>query len=135
RTRAAQALHRLTRRSSGSGRSSGSPKRRSCRSPQRRGDEVTPNLVLKTQGLHVEFPTPSGPLRAVDGVDLELHSGETHALVGESGCGKSTLARSLVRLQEITRGDAWVLGKSINARTDRRWLSRQVQVVFQDPDA
>ena len=91
--------------------------------------------IVKTQELHVEFPTPAGPLRAVDGVDFELYSGETHALVGESGCGKSTFARSLMRLQEITRGTATVLGRNIDAQTDRRWLSRQLQIVFQDPDA
>lgn len=91
--------------------------------------------VVKTQALHVEFPTPAGPLRAVDGVDFDLYAGETHALVGESGCGKSTFARSLMRLQEITRGTATVLGRNIDAQTDRRWLSRQLQIVFQDPDA
>lgn len=96
---------------------------------------MTKELVLTARDVHVDFVTSRGVLRAVDGVDFDLYSGETHALVGESGCGKSTFARTLVRLQEITRGRVSVADKPIDARTDRRWLSRQLQIVFQDPDA
>ena len=61
--------------------------------------------LLKVEGLHKHFPIRRGVLRrqvgeirAVDGVDLELETGETLSLVGESGCGKSTTGRLLVRL-------------------------------------
>ena len=54
--------------------------------------------VLQVENLQVHYPTPSGPVRAVDGVSFSLTPGEKLGLVGESGCGKSTMALSLLRL-------------------------------------
>ena len=53
-------------------------------------------MTLDVRGLSVEYRTPAGPLRAVDGVDLAVASGTVLGLVGESGCGKSTLARAVM---------------------------------------
>jgi peptide/nickel transport system ATP-binding protein len=54
--------------------------------------------ILEITDLQVQFPTPRGPFTAVDGVSLQLGSGERLGLIGESGSGKSTLALALMRL-------------------------------------
>src|SRR5947208_6816147 len=56
------------------------------------------DAVLKVEDLTVAYATDSGPVVAVDHVDLELARGEFLAIVGESGCGKSTLLYSIARL-------------------------------------
>ncbi|MDQ2644876.1 MAG: ATP-binding cassette domain-containing protein, partial [Myxococcota bacterium] len=71
-------------------------------------------ILFEVRDLCVHFPGPSGSVRAVDGVDLDLYSGETVALVGESGCGKSTLARALVGLSPVTRGSVRFRGEALD---------------------
>lgn len=75
------------------------------------------------------------PLRAVDGVSIEVRRGRTLGVVGESGCGKSTLARMMVGLLRPTAGSIELDGRSVEelAREDRKALHRKVQMVFQDP--
>jgi ABC-type oligopeptide transport system ATPase subunit len=75
------------------------------------------------------------PLRAVDGVSIEVRRGRTLGVVGESGCGKSTLARMMVGLLQPTAGSIELDGRSVEelAREDRKALHRKVQMVFQDP--
>lgn len=87
---------------------------------------------IELTGLTKEFRAPSGTgrIRAVDGVDLAISSGESVALVGESGSGKSTIARMLVRLETPTAGTITVDGTPVASRKD---LSRRIQMIFQDP--
>src|SRR6266571_511625 len=54
--------------------------------------------VLEVNELQVHYPTPRGPLKAVDGVSFELGHGERLGLIGESGSGKSTIALALMQL-------------------------------------
>ena len=54
--------------------------------------------ALRVEDLKVYYWTARGPIKAVDGIDLEVRKGERFGIVGESGCGKSTTAMSLLRL-------------------------------------
>jgi oligopeptide/dipeptide ABC transporter ATP-binding protein len=71
-------------------------------------------------------------LHALDGVDLELRTGEIVGLVGESGSGKSTLAGVLVGGVSPTGGQVLLDGRAVTAHRDRS-MRRRVQMVFQDP--
>ena len=96
--------------------------------------------VLSIRDLHREFlERPGGGkvrrIQALRGVDLDLHSGECLALVGESGCGKTTLARVVLRLLNATRGSVLFRGREVFGFGPRELMAyrRSVQIVFQDP--
>lgn len=77
--------------------------------------------LARVRDAHVHF----GTARAVDGVSLEVGTGEVVALVGESGSGKTTLVRAIQGLQPLTSGSV-EFGDEIGSRAG-------VQMVFQDP--
>jgi multiple sugar transport system ATP-binding protein len=68
-------------------------------------------------------------VRAVDGVDLTVESGEFVVLVGPSGCGKSTLLRMIAGLEEVTRGTVSIDGRDVTNLSPRE---RDVAMVFQN---
>jgi len=96
--------------------------------------------LLEIEGLHTQFPTARGTVRAVDGVDLRIEAGEIVGLVGESGSGKSVLAQSVMGIVEepgeITAGDVRLHGRSLPGMAESELRSvrgAEVSMVFQDP--
>ena len=80
------------------------------------------SVVVELNALRKQFATSRKMVvRAVNGVNLRVHKGETLGIVGESGCGKSTVARMLLGLEKPTSGDIFIAGLA--------------QMVFQDPAA
>jgi peptide/nickel transport system ATP-binding protein len=106
---------------------------------------MTEDPLLEVKGLKKHFDQAdgfvdkllgdTGAVRAVDGVDLTVDSGETLAVVGESGCGKSTLGRTLLKLDQPTAGTIRFDGDDVTDLSDRemRPYRQRMQIVFQDP--
>ncbi|HET6738569.1 MAG TPA: ABC transporter ATP-binding protein [Kribbella sp.] len=93
--------------------------------------------VTKYFGLRGTPWRKAQAVRAVDGVNIGVRKGETLGLVGESGSGKSTLARVATRLLDPTDGRVEIGGKDVTTIKGRRLrpIRRQIQMVFQDPQA
>jgi peptide/nickel transport system ATP-binding protein len=94
--------------------------------------------ILKVDNLVVEYPGKGfrgKPFRALHNVSIDISAGETLGLVGESGSGKTTLGRAILGLAPVTEGKITFEGQDIShsTRSQRRELSRDIQVVFQDP--
>jgi peptide/nickel transport system ATP-binding protein len=95
---------------------------------------VVTQTLVELRGLTVEY----GRVRAVDGIDLDISSGEVVGLAGESGCGKSTVANTVM---QILRPPARLVSGSVRFKGDdlvgksaeqlRRYRWRNVAMVFQ----
>jgi len=74
-------------------------------------------------------------IRAVDGIDITLHSNEVQGVIGESGCGKSTLLKAMVGLEDPSSGELYFEGQPVSefSKADWRSFRREVQMIFQDP--
>ena len=94
--------------------------------------------LLSVDDLIVEYPGKgfrASPFRALTDITISIGEGETLGLVGESGSGKTTLGRAVLGLAPVTAGRITFAGEDIShaSRAQRQKLSRDLQVVFQDP--
>ena len=95
------------------------------------------NTLFRMTDVVKHFRTGRGIVHAVDGVSLDIATGEVLGLVGESGCGKSTLARLAVRILTPDSGTLELDGADITTlgRKDLRPHRTKMQMIFQDPFA
>ena len=100
--------------------------------------------LLSIDNLHVSFPTEDGIVKAVDGVSLNVNSGETVAIVGESGSGKTVTSLSVMGLHKkgsviiegsIKINDGGTIKDVVNLSPNevRDIRGRAVAMIFQDP--
>ena len=97
--------------------------------------------LLEVRGLHTEFHTGGGIVRAVDGISYTVEEGETVAIVGESGAGKSVGAMSILRLipdppGRIVAGEVIFAGRDLMRLSDeemRQVRGGEIGMVFQEP--
>ena len=96
--------------------------------------------ILEIKDLEVGFTTQNGLVKAVDGVNLTLHRGQSLAIVGESGSGKSTTAHAIINLLpgtgKVTAGQILLDGQDltkVSAREMEQIRGRKIGFVPQDP--
>jgi peptide/nickel transport system ATP-binding protein len=95
--------------------------------------------IVSVRDLRVYYGTPGDPVRAVDGVSLDIGESEVVGLVGESGCGKSTLGRGILGLLpdgalshgEVIYGGRNLVGMSPKALRNLR--GPELGLIFQEP--
>ena len=99
------------------------------------------NVVLSFEDLQVQFTLRGQVLKAIRGISLDVHKGESLAIVGESGSGKSVFCKSAMGLLDangsITGGHIWYEGKDLSQfKAEKDWLTirgREIAMVMQDP--
>jgi peptide/nickel transport system ATP-binding protein len=99
----------------------------------------TEREVLRVEDLRVEYTTPAGPVKAVDGVSFTLRAGERMGLIGESGSGKTTLGTAIVRLHRpparIVGGRVTVDGRDVLSVSDRELRQLRMREIALVPQA
>ena len=105
-------------------------------------ESETEQSILRVEDLKVHFPIRKGLfkrtvgyVRAVDGVNLDIKTGQTLALVGESGCGKTTAGKALLQLIRPTAGSVQYRDQELTKLSAERLrgLRAEMQIIFQDP--
>lgn len=94
-------------------------------------------VFLDITGLSVKYPSSSGPVYAVDDVDIHLEDGKSIGIAGESACGKSTLGLSIIRMLSggIAHGKILFEGDSLldlsepDFNSKYRW--KKISMIFQ----
>ncbi|MDD5368215.1 MAG: ABC transporter ATP-binding protein [Anaerolineaceae bacterium] len=98
--------------------------------------------ILEVRDLKTYFFTEEGVVKAVDGVDFTVRSGEVLGLVGESGCGKSVTSLSIMRLVgppgKIVAGEIWFDGKNLLKLPENEMIEMRgdrISMIFQQPQS
>ncbi|MDJ0926311.1 MAG: ABC transporter ATP-binding protein [Gammaproteobacteria bacterium] len=97
--------------------------------------------LLRVRDLAVEFATPQGTVRAVDGISFDVHENETVGIVGESGCGKTVTGLAILGLipsppGRIAAGSIQFAGRELVGLDEealRAVRGSDISMIFQEP--
>jgi ABC-type lipoprotein export system ATPase subunit len=95
---------------------------------------LNPTALIQFEQVSKIYPSPKGPVHALDGVSLGVEPGEFVAVRGPSGCGKSTLLTLAGGLSTPTSGKVYVAGQDLAAMTGlarARFRAETIGFVFQ----
>ena len=84
--------------------------------------------VLEMRGMRKTFPG----VVALDGVDLTLHAGDVHMLLGENGAGKSTLMKILSGAYRKDAGEIRIDGRPVTIESPRDALAHGIRIIYQE---
>lgn len=87
-----------------------------------------PEYILEARGITKTFPG----VKALDGVDLRVRRGETHAVVGENGAGKSTLMMVLTGVYRPDEGRILIDGNPVTFHSHEAAVRQGVSIVYQE---
>ena len=100
-----------------------------------KGDnQLQDNCIIDLQQIYKDYETPSGPFKALRGINLKIQAGEFVAVVGKSGSGKTTLLNLLAGIDRPTSGSISVDGIMLDELSESRlseWRGRTIGLVFQ----
>ena len=104
--------------------------------------ETEAQPLLEVKNLKTYFFTEDGVVKAVDGVDFYVNSGEVLGLVGESGCGKSVTSLSIMRLigipGKVVEGEIYFEGRSLLQLPEAEMVKmrgNRMSMIFQQPQS
>jgi ABC-2 type transport system ATP-binding protein len=89
-----------------------------------------PTAAVQAEALVKHYPSRTGVIEAVRGVDLRVEAGEVFGFLGPNGAGKSTTVRMLTTLLSITSGTALVAGIDVAREPDA--VRRRIGVALQE---
>ena len=90
--------------------------------------------MLELKGIQKDYPAGENTVHALKGIDLKFRKSELVSILGPSGCGKTTMLNIIGGLDQYTRGDLIINGRSTRDFRDRDWdtyRNHSIGFVFQ----
>src|ERR1700690_1628460 len=103
-------------------------------SPAKEAENQTKDYLIDLRRVVKTFESAAGPMTALQGIVLQLNSGDFIAVIGKSGSGKSTLLNMITGIDRPTSGEVLVNGAALHQMNEGQvavWRGRNLGIVFQ----